>query len=100
MLVQGVSGVQGGLQGLAEGAGAVQEVKGKSFKDVLASAIHDVDHLQHASDDKLQMLATGEETDIHGTMIAIQEADISIRLLMSVRNKVLEAYNQVMNMNL
>lgn len=96
--IQGLQGFSGyDFPGVTSPSPASQ---GKSFKDILATAIQDVDQLQHASDDKLQTLASGEETDIHGTMIALQEADISMRLLMSVRNKVVEAYQQIMNMSL
>lgn len=101
MGIEAIQGVQSLLQGVdpaSTAAGAAPT--GRSFKDVLADAIHDVDQAQHVADDKLARMASGEEINIHGTMIALQEADISVRLLMSVRSKVLDAYQQIMNMNL
>jgi flagellar hook-basal body complex protein FliE len=46
------------------------------------------------------MLASGEDVDIHGTMIALQEADISIRTLSAFRNKVTDAYKNLINMSI
>ena len=43
-------------------------------------------------------MASGEDVDIHGTMIALQEADISLRAMTSDRDKVIDAYKDIMNM--
>ena len=43
---------------------------------------------------------TGASGDIHGTMIALAKADMSFRLLLQVRNRALEAYQEIMRMNL
>lgn len=100
MPIESISGLPAALPELTLPQGIGTARPQASFQDLLADAITQVDSYQHTSDDKLQVLASGEETDIHGTMIALQEAEISMRLLVSVRNKVLEAYNQVMNMSL
>ena len=69
-----------------------------SFADALERAVQAVDAKQHQADDKLAAMASGEDVDIHGTMIALQEADISLRAMTSVRDKVIDAYKDIMNM--
>ena len=70
----------------------------KNFSDVLENAIQDVDMSQRVSDKKLEMLVSGEDVDIHGTMIALQEADISIRTMSAFRDKITDAYKNLINM--
>ena len=70
----------------------------KSFSDVLENAIQDVDMSHRVSDKKLEMLVSGEDVDIHGTMIALQEADISIRTMSAFRDKITDAYKNLINM--
>ena len=70
----------------------------KNFSEVLENAIQDVDVSQRVSDKKLEMLVSGEDVDIHGTMIALQEADISIRTMSAFRDKITDAYKNLINM--
>lgn len=70
----------------------------KSFSDVLETAIQDVDMSHRVSDKKLEQLVSGENVDIHGTMIALQEADISIRTMSAFRDKITDAYKNLINM--
>lgn len=70
---------------------------GTDFEARLEAAIHSVSDTQNAADVRLGRLASGEEADIHTTMIALQEADISMRVMVSARDKVVEAYQTVMN---
>jgi flagellar hook-basal body complex protein FliE len=70
----------------------------KNFSEVLENAITDVDMSNRVSDKKLEMLVSGEDVDIHGTMIALQEADISIRTMSAFRDKITDAYKNLINM--
>ena len=76
-----------------EGAG-----DGKSFADTLKDAVGQVNTLQKDSDKQAQMLATGKTTDIPQVMMSAEKADIALRLMVQVRNKVIDAYNDVMKM--
>ncbi|MEQ1877262.1 MAG: flagellar hook-basal body complex protein FliE [Bdellovibrionia bacterium] len=69
-----------------------------SFADTLKGAIQSVDQLQKESDIKMQQLATGQNNNIHETMIAAEKADIALRLMVQVRNKIVEAYQEIMRM--
>ena len=84
--------------GLAGSIAPNNKIGDKSFSDVLENAIQDVDMSQRVSDKKLEMLVSGEDVDIHGTMIALQEADISIRTMSAFRDKITDAYKNLINM--
>lgn len=69
-----------------------------SFADTLKSAINQVNDLQKASDKSMQNLATGRTDNVADVMIAAEKADIALRVMVQVRNKVIDAYNEIMKM--
>ncbi len=69
-----------------------------SFGQWLKQSLAEVSQLQDAADDASQKLITGQSSDIHGTMIAMQKAGIALDLVMEVRNKVIAAYDEVKRM--
>jgi flagellar hook-basal body complex protein FliE len=69
----------------------------RGFGDVIKQAIKRVSDMEIQADQSVEQLLKGE-TGIHETMIAGQKADISLRLLLQVRNKVMDAYREVMRM--
>lgn len=71
---------------------------GKSFADTLKDAVGTVNTLQKASDAKMQELATGKTSNIPEVMMAAEKADIALRMMVQVRNKIIEAYQEVMKM--
>ena len=77
-------------------AGAVDG--SKSFADTLKDAVGSVNELSHAADVQQQKLATGETKNIPEVMIATEKAQIAFKLLMQVRNKVIDAYQEIMKM--
>ena len=83
---------------MTESVAPKKKVGDKQFSEVLENAINDVDMSQRVSDKKLELLASGEDVDIHGTMIALQEADISIRTMSAFRDKITDAYKNLINM--
>lgn len=70
----------------------------KSFADTLNEAIGSVNQLQKASDKGMQDLATGRTDNIADVMIASEKADIALKLMVQVRNKIIDAYQEVMKM--
>ncbi len=62
--------------------------------------ISKVDDLQQSSDIAIKDLLTGKSADISSVVSAVAKADISFKLLVGVRNKLIEAYKQTMNMPL
>ncbi len=70
------------------------------FKDVFRSAIDNVKTSQLDVENKQYLLATGQLSDAHSLPIAEAKAQISLDLLVSLRNKALEGYNELMKINL
>jgi len=76
---------------------AAGEAKGGgSFASVLESSLSEVNRLQQKADASISALATGNKVGLHETMIAMEEASVSFKLMMQVRNKIVEAYQEVM----
>ena len=68
------------------------------FEDALRNAIDQVEELQTNSDQQVSSLLQGEQGDVHNVMIAIEKADVAFQLMMQVRNKIVNAYQQVSQM--
>ena len=71
---------------------------GKSFADTLKDAVGNVNEMQKASDKSMQNLATGKTDDVASVMIAAEKADIALKVMVQVRNKIIDAYQEVMKM--
>lgn len=71
---------------------------GSGFGQALDLAVQAVDATQHSADAQLQGLASGRDVDLHGTMIALEEANIALRAMTSVRDKFVDAYQTLWNM--
>jgi len=69
----------------------------ETFNDVIKGAIARVNQSEKKADKSVVELLQGK-ADIHETMIALQEADISMRLVLAIRNKVIEAYKEIIHM--
>jgi flagellar hook-basal body complex protein FliE len=70
----------------------------ESFGQWLNKSIETVNKMQQEGDSAAMKLLTGESTDIHSTMIAMQKASISMNLMMEVRNKIINAYEEIKRM--
>lgn len=70
----------------------------KSFADTLKDAVNNVNTMQQTADVKMQEIATGKNHNIPEVMIAAEKADISLKLMVQVRNKIIEAYQEIMKM--
>jgi flagellar hook-basal body complex protein FliE len=72
----------------------------KSFSDFLGSMLDQVNKAQNTGDTAIAKLNTGEAKNMHEVMIAVEEADISLRMLVQMRNKALTAYDDIMKMQI
>ncbi|MDW0115738.1 flagellar hook-basal body complex protein FliE [Sporosarcina thermotolerans] len=70
----------------------------QSFGAYLKDAIQDVNSKQVKSDELTQKLIMGENVDLHNVMITAQKASIALNATMEVRNKVVEAYQEIIRM--
>ena len=69
-----------------------------SFEQMLQQSLSNVNQLQLEADKAVAALATGQEQDLHNTMITMEKADVAFRLLMQIRNKLIAAYDKIMRM--
>jgi flagellar hook-basal body complex protein FliE len=70
----------------------------QSFLETLEESIRQVNQLQQQADTAINDLLTGENKDVAQTMIAVQKASLSFQLMTQVRNKIVQAYEEVMRM--
>ncbi len=74
------------------------EKSGSGFGEILKDAISTANELQKQSDQQIQKFMSGESQDLHTTVIAMQKADLSFQMMMQVRNKIVQAYQEIMRM--
>ena len=70
--------------------------EGESFAKALSESLKEVNQMQLNADKAIEDLVTGKTKNIHETMIALGKAELAFKLTMQVRNKVVEAYQEVM----
>jgi flagellar hook-basal body complex protein FliE len=78
-------------------ASASEPRKGSGFGDVIQTAIQRVDQAEKSANQTVLKLLEGKATVVD-TMMALQKSDISMRLTLAVRNKVIDAYREIMRM--
>lgn len=71
---------------------------GPSFKDTLSEALGDVQELQDEAGDAVQAFLRGDPVEVHDVMAAVEEAGLALEMLIEVRNRFVEAYRTVVNM--
>jgi len=69
-----------------------------SFKDVLMNEIYKVSELEKTADAITSDFISGKTDSIHSVIIAAEKASITLQLMVEIRDKVLEAYNEIMRM--
>lgn len=70
----------------------------KSFNEVLTETISEVQRLQNEADTTIRQLVSGEIRDVTEAMVAVERADVAFQTMMAVRNKMVEAYQEIMRM--
>jgi len=73
---------------------------GQNFSNFIKSTIEQVNQSQNDSDLSIQKLHSGEAQNLHDVMISVEQADISLRMLVQVRNKAIQAYEEIMRMQI
>ena len=70
----------------------------RSFTEMLVESISKVNSLQTEANSAIEKLATGKTKNIHETMLAVEKADIAFKTMNQIRSKVIDAYKEVMRM--
>jgi flagellar hook-basal body complex protein FliE len=74
--------------------------KAADFQTVLQSAIERVESSRSAANDAVEKFVSGQDQDLHTTMLATQRASLDFEMLLQVRNKVVQSYQEIMRMQL
>lgn len=77
------------------GASTVGGPGGVSFGDMLTGAVQQANDAAHVASAKANAVAHGSLDDLHGTMISAKEAEISLHLVGTIRNKLLDAFHEI-----
>lgn len=99
MAIESISGALSALTGGTAAASATTTT-GSSFADMLTQALEDVQETEAQDQAGTLSLLSGEDEGIHTTLIESQKAELALNLAIQVRNKVIDAYNEVMRMQL
>ena len=93
-----VSGLSQAFPAQPAAAGGAQQNPSQSFGKYMEEMIGKVSDLQNNADQSIQKLATGQGGGLHEVMIAVEKASVSFQMLTQVRNKAVEAYQDIMRM--
>lgn len=85
-------------QPAAIGSGEAPATSRTSFSDMVGGLVRSVDAKGKAADAEVRRLMLGESDNIHRSMISMQEAGVAFNLLVEVRNKLVESYQELMRM--
>ena len=89
--LQGLSGGQG-----LSSAGSTQT--GGDFQNMLGDLVSEVSQKQNVSNEAVNGLLSGKNVSLHQAMISMEEANVSFQLMVEVRNRLLDAYQELMKM--
>ena len=85
---------QGPLPGIGGAEG------GRAFSDFLGEMVHDVNAKQTAANSAVQGVLSGQNVPLHQAMLSVEEASVSFQLMVEVRNKLLDSYQELMRMQI
>lgn len=95
----GIDKLSGDLAPTLKKAIEEKDTQEPNFKDLLKGLVEQVDTLQRDADASIQGLVTGKTTNIHEVPIKMEEAGIAFDLMMEIRNKLVDAYKEIIKMN-
>jgi flagellar hook-basal body complex protein FliE len=100
-MTNGVNNLQPGLSGIASGVGksaGPASAGGSNFSDTFKQYLDEVNQLQSEASQAVQGMVTGQNDDLTGVMAAMEKSDLAFKTLMSIRTKLLDAYEELRNM--
>ncbi len=90
-----ISGAGRGQAFQGQAASSHPQGTGPAFKDVLLKSLDEVNKAQQEATRAVEDLTSGQRSDVEGVMLATQKADNAFRMLQSLRNRMMEAYDEV-----
>ena len=94
----GLSKLSGGGATPGTSAAGSAGAPATSFADTLKNSIDEVAKLQQDASNAVQNLATGKSDDVTGVMSAMEKSDLAFKTLLSIRAKLMDAYDEIKNM--
>jgi flagellar hook-basal body complex protein FliE len=98
MALESISSIIGSASGIKPVKVSDSGQSNVSFKDMLMDAIENVSQLQHESDAITEDFIAGRTDSIHSVMIAGTKASLALDFMIEVRNKIMDAYQEIMRM--
>ena len=100
MQISAIEGLGGGISQAfpVKATQGAQQNSTTGFGKLMEDMVGQVNGLQQNADHSIQSLATGQSKGLHETMLAVEKASISFQFLTQVRNKAVEAYQEIMRM--
>ncbi len=89
-----------GAQAVSQGQKLTGAKASEDFLSLLKGSMDNVNKMQLNAEAAMEQLATGKAEDIHRVMIAVEEANLSFMTMMQIRNKLIDAYNELMRMQM
>lgn len=77
------------------GLGTPESAGKASFRDLLEKSLGEINDLQSVAEEKIRKFATGEVTDLREVMVAVEEANLAFQFTLQMRNKIVEAYQEI-----
>jgi flagellar hook-basal body complex protein FliE len=91
----GAGNILGNIPSIGQAGGAGNE---GGFSGFLSNALHQVNELNSSADQQVSNLLQGRSADMSSVMVAVEKADVSFQLMMQVRNKIVNAYQDLEKM--
>lgn len=85
---------------LSDQIGTQVSKAGQTFADAMKKSLEEVNNAQNDGDKSIQALQSGKAEHLHEVMLTVEKADLSLRMLVQMRNKALSAYEEIMRMQL
>ena len=75
-----------------------EKQNGAGFKETVSNFVNEVNDLQVKAGESVENFATGKVENVHEVMIAMSKAEVSFKFMMETRNKLIDAYKEIMRM--
>lgn len=100
MSISSIASLASSLSPIAPASAASSASKAGDFSSILKSAIKEVESSHASADTSIHNFLSGENGEIHSTILATQKAELQFELFMQARNKAVSAYQEIMKMQL
>jgi flagellar hook-basal body complex protein FliE len=98
MSISSIASIASSLSPIASNAATTAAAKGSDFSSILKSAINEVENSHATADTSIRNFLSGENGEIHSTILATQKAELQFEMFMQARNKAVSAYQEIMKM--